>query len=50
MPPLVHEGIGTMSGFASVVGDHEVAEGKTRMSDGVASSGMTGSRRTTSPW
>ena len=34
-----------MSGSASVAGAYEVAEGKTRMSDGVASSGTTGSRR-----
>jgi hypothetical protein len=33
-----------------VAGAYEVAEGKTLMSDGVASSGITGSRRTTSPW
>jgi hypothetical protein len=46
---LVYERVGTMSGSASVAGAYEVAEGKTRMSDGVASSGMIGSRRTTSP-
>jgi anti-sigma regulatory factor (Ser/Thr protein kinase) len=33
-----------MSGLASVAGAYEVAEGKTRMPDGVATSGMTGSR------
>jgi hypothetical protein len=31
------------------VGSHGVAEGKTHMSDGVASSEVSGSRRTTSP-
>jgi hypothetical protein len=35
------------SGLAGVAQAHELAEGKTHMSDGVASSGMTGSRRTT---
>ncbi len=38
-----------MSGSASVAGAYEVVEGKARMSDGVASSGMNGSRRRTSP-
>lgn len=38
-----------MSGSASVAGAYEVVEGKTRMSDGVVSSGMNGSRRRTSP-
>jgi hypothetical protein len=38
-----------MSGSASMAGAYEMVEGKTRMSDGVASSGMNGSRRRTSP-
>jgi hypothetical protein len=38
-----------MSGLASVAGAYEVAEGKARISDEAASSGMTGIRRTTSP-
>jgi hypothetical protein len=38
-----------MSGLASVSAANEVAEGKTRMSDGVASSGMIESRRAISP-
>ena len=38
-----------MRGSAGVAGAYEVAEDKARMSDGAASSGMTGSRRTTSP-
>ena len=38
-----------MSGLVSVARAYEAAEGKTRMADGVASSGMIGSRRTTSP-
>jgi hypothetical protein len=35
-----------MSGSTSVAGAYEVAEGKTRMSDGVASSEVSGSRGT----
>jgi hypothetical protein len=36
-----------MSGSASVAGAYELVEGKTHMSDGVASSEVSGSRRTT---
>ena len=46
---MVYEGVSTMSGSASAAGAYAVAVGKTRMSDGVAPSDMTGSRRTTSP-
>jgi hypothetical protein len=38
-----------MSGSASMAGAYEVVEGKKRMSDGVASLGINGSRRRTSP-
>jgi hypothetical protein len=46
---VVYEAVGAMGGSAGVAGVYEMAEGKTLMSDGVASSGMTGIRRTTSP-
>ena len=42
-----YEGFVAMGGSAGVAQTHEVAEGKTHMSDGVASSEMSGSRRTT---
>jgi anti-sigma regulatory factor (Ser/Thr protein kinase) len=41
---LDYEGVGTMSGLASVAGAYEVAEGKTHLSDGAVPSGMTGGR------
>ena len=44
---MVHEGLVSIGGLAGVAQAHELAEGKTHISDGVASSGMTGSRRTT---
>jgi hypothetical protein len=37
-----------MSRSASMAGAYEMVEGKKRMSDGVASSGINGSRRRTS--
>jgi anti-sigma regulatory factor (Ser/Thr protein kinase) len=39
---VVHEGFVAMGGSAGVVKTHEVAEGKTHISDGVASSGCLG--------
>jgi hypothetical protein len=44
---VVHERFVSIGGSADVAQTHEVAEGKTHMSDGVASSGVSRSRRTT---
>jgi hypothetical protein len=44
---VVHEVFVSIGGSASVAGAYEVAESKTHMSDGVASSEVSGSRRTT---
>ena len=44
---MVHERFVAMGRSAGVAETHELAEGKTHMSDGVASSEVSGSRRTT---
>ena len=41
---MVHERFVAMGGSVGLAQTHEVAEGKTHMSDGVASSGVSGSR------
>jgi hypothetical protein len=41
---VVHERFVAMGGSTGVAQTHEVAEGKTHMSDGVASSVVSGSR------
>jgi hypothetical protein len=45
---VVHERFVAMGRSAGVAQTHEVAEGKTHIADGVASSEVSGSRRTTS--
>ena len=46
---MVHERFVSIGGSAGVAGAYEVAEGKTHIADLVASSGVSGSRWTTSP-